>query len=546
SGDADGYATSSIEGPGDALQAITVGAEDYTGIAFYSSFGPMKDHSIKPDLIDSGYALYSVGTSFSAPKVAGKAALLIEWCRNQHYKTTPGLIKAALMRSAWETSPYDEYRGGAGNANVELAKTIIAGSQKLNGMPILYYVNPHTIPFLIDKAFQGDVWSFPLTVISSIDQNFNVTKAGNSIVSMPSVFTVNQTAIIDCQLIIADNYTVGDYLETITLTNNFDVTFDVSVDVVIATPDLKIGFDVYHSVWEMDHLLGQFSEMRNYLALGDVALVELTHPNNFTDLSGFDAVFMVDPSTYGVEMNATYETETFYRKFSNDTINSLVDYVDSGNGLFIVSTSENAAKLSEVNRLVNKFNVSIDDLTVPYEFDIDDEGNANIELITNLSTTHEITDDVYSFDYFGAGINITGDNAEAIAWGTISVEVDLSTVEFSIPVAATFVSTNDTEGRVCIIGSNFFMDNWGINDAYTSESQNDLFLIRVVEWITNTTLSSIIPMTTSSLPATSYTQVQNELSLNSLGQITSTIQITTTTITLPTITIAVIDKKKRR
>ncbi|MHA1367882.1 MAG: hypothetical protein ACTSP5_15950, partial [Candidatus Heimdallarchaeota archaeon] len=109
-----------------------------------------------------------------------------------------------------------------------------------------------------------------------------------------------------------------------------------------------------------------------------------------------------------------------------------------------------------------------------------------------------------------------------------------------------FVSTNDTEGRVCIIGSNFFMDNWGINDAYTSESQNDLFLIRVVEWITNTTLSSIIPMTTSSLPATSYTQVQNELSLNSLGQITSTIQITTTTITLPTITIAVIDKKKRR
>ncbi|MHA1124935.1 MAG: S8 family peptidase [Candidatus Heimdallarchaeota archaeon] len=545
SGDEEGYATTSIEGPGDALQAITVGAEDYTGIASYSSIGPMKDHSIKPDLIDSGYALYLVGTSFSAPKVVGKAALLIEWCRSQNYKTTPGLIKAALMASAWETSTYNEYEAGAGHANVETAKAIITNSPKVSGMPILYYVNPNTIPFLIDTVFQGDIWTYPLTVITSIDQDFTVTKDVNSIVSMPSVFTVNQTALVNCQLIIADNYTVGSYLETIILENDFATTHNITVDVAIAQPDLRIGFDVYHSAWTFDHLLGQFYEMRNYLAQGSVALIELTHPDNFTDLSSFDAVFITDPCSYGAEMNGTYDTVAYYRTFSNDTIDSLVDYVDDGNGLFIISTSENAAELSEVNKLVNNFNVSIDALTVPYEMVVDGNGNPNIELITNLSTTHEITDDVYSFDYFGSGINITGDNAEAIAWGTISVEVDLSTVEFSIPIVAAFVSTNNSEGRVCIIGSNFFMDNMGINDAYTSSSQNSLFLQRVVEWITNSTLISLMPMDAISITAKTYTQLHNELSLNSIGQITTT-QIAITAVTLPTITIAVVEKKRRR
>jgi len=545
SGDEDAYSSSSIEGPGDALQAITVGAEDYTGIAYYSSFGPMKDHSIKPDLVDSGYALYSVGTSFSAPKVVGKAALLIEWCRDQGFKTTPGLIKAALMESAWATTPYDEYRAGAGRADVEAAKTIINDLPQLNDVPVIYYVAPHTIPFMITKAFQGDVWSYPLTVITSIEQDFTVTKAGTSIVSMPAAFSVNQTGIISCQLIIDDNYTVGDYLETIILENNFEITYDLTVDVEIASPKLRIGFDVYHSLWNFDHLLGQFVEMRNYLALGDVALVELTHPNNFTDLSNYDAVIIADPATYGSKMNATYDTEEFYRRFSNNTIDSLVDYVDNGNGLFIVSTSDNAAELSEVNRLVHNFNISVDDLTVPYEFVIDGEGTPNIELITNLSTTHEITDDVYSFDYFGAALNITGDNAEAIAWGTISVEVDLSTIEFSIPVAATFVSTNNSEGRVCITGSNFFLDNWGINDVYTSSSQNDLFLTRIVEWITNTTLSSFTPMKISHTTTMPYTHLHNKISLNTFSQITTTVQVSSIIITISTITITVTEKKRR-
>ncbi|MHA1212892.1 MAG: S8 family peptidase [Candidatus Heimdallarchaeota archaeon] len=282
SGDADGYSLSAIEAPADALQAIAVGASDFEGIAFYSSPGPLKDHSIKPDLVDSGNTLSALGTSFAAPKVTGKAASLMSWCIEQGYKTSPGLLKAALMKSASFDFSVPEYYFGAGIADIELAKEIITSAPKVNNWPMVIYVSPTELPI-----FQGDFWSFPLTIITPIEQVFNFTSdksESSSIIVIQDEITINQSGLVNCLLNVTDEYPVGDLVESLYIQGSIGGAFSVDIDVEIASPDLRLGFDTYHSLWDMDHLFGQFRELRLELALANVALTELSHKDNFTQL----------------------------------------------------------------------------------------------------------------------------------------------------------------------------------------------------------------------------------------------------------------------
>lgn len=82
-----GPALRTLSTPADADSALAVGATDSLGnVTSFSSRGPTADGRIKPDLIAAGFAVYvaardsglttSSGTSFSAPLVAGVAALV--------------------------------------------------------------------------------------------------------------------------------------------------------------------------------------------------------------------------------------------------------------------------------------------------------------------------------------------------------------------------------------------------------------------------------------------------------------------------------------
>ncbi|HUT82466.1 MAG TPA: S8 family serine peptidase [Candidatus Bathyarchaeia archaeon] len=482
-GDSSGYSLSSIEGPADALQAIAVGATQYDGIAGYSSVGPLKDHSIKPDLLESGFTLIAYGTSFSAPKVTGQAAALLSWCIAQGFKSSPGLLKAALMSSASLDQVYPIYYSGAGIADVELAKTIISDAEIVDGWPMVTYVTPTKLPFSMPTVFQGDVWHFPLTIITPVEQAFSITSdlvPAESIVSIQQLVTINQSGLVDCKFVIPESFSPdNNHQEVLSIQGSLGGDLAVTIGVEIASPKVSLGFDVFHSAWDMDHLFGQFRDLRLELAKADIALIELTHPDNFTQLDKYDALIMPDPNTYGLYLDDEKIVQAYYQAFANDTIDAIVDYVEAGNGLFVLGTTSDSTEINETNRLLEHFNITILENTIPDPIIYnEDSGSYNIVLITDMNDTHGVTKDLIDFDYIGSKLAIIGENAQAIAWYQSQSNV----------AVAAYESGNKTHaGRVVVSGSNFMADNWGINGEYLSSHNLDL-IISTIEWITNQTI----------------------------------------------------------
>ncbi len=104
--------------PGDADSVFTVGAEDSVGVLqSFSSRGPTADGRLKPDLTAPGRAVFVVdpllgfvrvsGTSYSAPLIAGTAALFLE----VHALFSPIELLEALRRTGSNAAAPDSSRG---------------------------------------------------------------------------------------------------------------------------------------------------------------------------------------------------------------------------------------------------------------------------------------------------------------------------------------------------------------------------------------------------------------------------------------------------
>jgi serine protease AprX len=124
------YADISITDPGNAADAITVGATHCVrphsyGVSYFSSRGPTGDGRLKPDLVAPGEKVVSTypdggrkrldGTSMAAPHVSGAAALLM--ARHPELKGKPAEIKRLLCESATDLGR-DKYFQGCGLLDV--------------------------------------------------------------------------------------------------------------------------------------------------------------------------------------------------------------------------------------------------------------------------------------------------------------------------------------------------------------------------------------------------------------------------------------------
>jgi subtilisin family serine protease len=130
---------STVDSPGSAAEALTVGAVTKTGeLAEFSSRGPRAvDAAIKPDVTAPGVGIVAArssdsglrpidenpqytslsGTSMATPHVAGAAAILTQ----QHPDWTPERIKSTLMAAAQPSSAIGVYEQGAGFLDVARA-----------------------------------------------------------------------------------------------------------------------------------------------------------------------------------------------------------------------------------------------------------------------------------------------------------------------------------------------------------------------------------------------------------------------------------------
>lgn len=153
----DGPAPLRVASPGSAKTAITVGAAAdpihervFAGIVFgnpaygpyyypsedfmivdFSSRGPTSDGRVKPDVVATGswvffeatpaewpYTIHlGGGTSFSCPQVAGEAALLTAYIKNNGLDLGPKEIKKAIMDGAVPIDGYSAIEQGAGYIN---------------------------------------------------------------------------------------------------------------------------------------------------------------------------------------------------------------------------------------------------------------------------------------------------------------------------------------------------------------------------------------------------------------------------------------------
>ncbi|MFE1199868.1 S8 family serine peptidase [Streptomyces olivaceoviridis] len=134
-----GPGAATLDSPGSAAQALTVGAvDDVDATADFSSRGPTVDGTLKPDLAAPGVDIVAAkaaegyqgdpaadgyvsmsGTSMATPHAAGAAALLAQ----QHPDWSGLRIKQTLTSSAVNGAKADAYQQGSGRLDVAEAVT---------------------------------------------------------------------------------------------------------------------------------------------------------------------------------------------------------------------------------------------------------------------------------------------------------------------------------------------------------------------------------------------------------------------------------------
>jgi Subtilase family len=153
----------SIPTPGDATGSLTVGAFDWsTGeLAPYSSQGPTPDGRLKPELIAPASTTVSpglamVGTSASAPHVAGAAALLIQKARLAGLPSDPVTITQELESMALDVGPVGpDDLTGYGKLRLDLTAPVVRAIWPTAGASVSGVVRPR-IQVIEAGTLQGE------------------------------------------------------------------------------------------------------------------------------------------------------------------------------------------------------------------------------------------------------------------------------------------------------------------------------------------------------------------------------------------------------
>ncbi|UCE10314.1 MAG: S8 family serine peptidase [Candidatus Thorarchaeota archaeon] len=460
-----GVSGTSIHSPSVHQHALSVGGLDEQGApAYYTSMGPTRSRSLKPDISAQGFtqtttAIY-YGTSFASPKVAAAAVELIVFCKQNEIMYSPGSIMTALLAGATPL-PYSSYLVGAGRLDLQASKLIMLQNSVDGGLPQITFALPGTLPFDFERLFYGDSYQFNIHLLTSgfTEYDIEVTSATPEIFEIQASVTLNQSDFVPLTLNIpADGLSIvqgqidfvsQDY-------GNSSVEFEAQIH----HSNARVAFDISHTGWSIDSSYGQFRAFYELLVENDISVNEIREGTDITSgfLDEFDAVFILDPCAWNLDESNPANVSEFSIPFSPEETQAYKDYFENGGGILVAGLSNNTLDIRSLNTFLN---------WTGFEFGFSSISNQGDTVeVTNI-TAHAVTVGVDSFDFSGAPITELG-NGTALAFYN------------GRPVLGSLEGSQG--GRMIATGTNFFLDNWGLNGMYDSDD-NDNLTVRIALWL---------------------------------------------------------------
>ncbi len=482
-----GITGSSVESPAVYPQVIAVGAINEMEQPYpYSGYGPSVGRSLKPDISASGYYLDSSvtlgGTSAAAPAVTAVAANIIRFCQENEWKWTPGMIKATLLTSAKHLGS-EAWLIGAGSVDEDAAKRYIESADKIDGLPIMAWIAPKQGIFDFERWFLNSTNSIQLDVFTSANATFSVRITGSAApwIQGPTTIEVNQSASFTFSVNIRSTLEWNGISARISLVSSQYRTIYTTLSFDASRYTIKIAFDFTHTSWWMDSIFGQFRAFYSKLTNLGIAIEEIRDQSkiNLEYLRQFDAIVILDPGAWEFSEYGETSIQTSSIEYSDTEIDAYRAYWEVGGNFLITGGANHSLDIRNSNRLFSIFNVSINYDRVPTHT-VFNNGIANAVQVTNIRS-HIVTEAVASFDYNGASLNVTNESTvlayEIFQW------TDESGVTHTALKPVLVAIEGSVSSRAVITGTNFFMDNWGLNKLYGAED-NWLLLRRCIYWIT--------------------------------------------------------------
>jgi hypothetical protein len=487
-GGQNGIAGSSIDSPAIYPEVIAVAAVDETNTLYsFSSIGPLRDRVMKPEIAASGYyngnGWTVVGTSFAAPVVTAGVTRIISHCISNDWRWTPGMIKAAIMLSA-STLPYEEWEVGAGLFNLDHALLYLDNAQKRNNLPLVAAITPTESPFSFERLFINHTMNIPVSIYTSSNVTFNLAYMGDDKewLNGPSSIYINQSGSFTLKLKVIGSDSLEGLEASVLLYSVGYLNMEIEMEFDARAAYKNIAFDISHTPWSIDSSFGQFRELYRTLTKFGIAVDELRYPENLTldVFSGYDAVFVLDPCAWGIVVDVDGFTflKTSIYSYNAAEIAAYETYYDQGGNLFFAALSNSSIDQQNANSLFSAFNLTLNNDIIPV-ISIVINGVVSTELVKNM-IDHVITRRVDSFDYNGCSLNYTGD-AYKIAWVEVMGQYANGT-QYTQNRTVMIGSENSRGGRFIAAGSNFFLDNWALNNLYRS-NQNLKLVLQSVYWL---------------------------------------------------------------
>ncbi len=481
-----GVAGSSIASPADLLESVCVAAVDEQGRPYgWSGRGPLRNGIIKPDIAAYGTYFDSTGiawgTSFAAPRVTAAAVKIISFCKNNGWRWTPGMIKAALMTGAQRQSA-QEYEVGAGLLDLASSLQYLSYAPRRNGLPLLAWMAPGEGIYDFEKWFLNCTYRLTLSVFASDNDSWRVSYSGTGwywATGPPSLY-VNQVAYLSVQICVTGSEPSQNIRIDVNMIADGYRYMCSQICFTAYRPLARVAFDISHSKWEIDSIYGQFRQFYRLLTTMGIAVEEIREPDEMTlsRIQDFDAIVVLDPCTYSLSAWGSYNYTNIIT-YTSDEIMTYKTYWNRGGGLFFVCLDNASASVNAVNQLLGQFNITMNTDFVPWiRWRIN--GRETTEII-KMFEPHSITLNVNAIDYVGASFNYTG-SVFPLAWAKVRL-IDAEDHVYYVNRSVIVAAENPMGGRLVAAGSNYFVDNWGLLNMYSTGSDNTRLAAQLMMWL---------------------------------------------------------------